>query len=164
MRAALARAVARVCPHWLADHAEDLVQVALMRVMEVRRRTEGSAQFTSFYLRKAAYSALVDEIRRRRRRHEVPLEDGESGMPPTPVAGGSSPEERNAGREIGRAIRDCLARLIEPRRWAAGLHLQGHSVPEVSRLMGWSAKKAENLVYRGLADLRQCLVEKGVTP
>ena len=162
VRAALNRAVARVCPYWLADQADDLVQVALMRVMDVSRRAEGQIQFTSFYLRKAAYSAVVDEIRRRRRRQEVSLDEGDAA-PMLPSAG-SNPEQRQAGREIGRAIRACLERLVAPRRLAATLHLQGHTVPEVCRLMGWSEKRAENLVYRGLADLRQCLAGKGVTP
>jgi hypothetical protein len=29
------RAVARVCPHWLADRRDDLVQSALLRVMHI---------------------------------------------------------------------------------------------------------------------------------
>ena len=29
---------------------------------------------------------------------------------------------------------------------------------------GWTTKRAENLVYRGLADLRQCLERKGLNP
>ena len=44
------------------------------------------------------------------------------------------------------------------------LHLQGHSVPDAARLLGWPAKRTENLVYRGLADLRRCLIAKGHTP
>ena len=39
---------------------------------------------------------------------------------------------------------------------------QGHSVPEIGQLLGWTAKKAENLVYRGMADLRGCLGKKGI--
>jgi RNA polymerase sigma-70 factor (ECF subfamily) len=74
------------------------------------------------------------------------------------------PEERTAGRETGRAIRDCLGRLVSPRRTAVTLHLQGHSIPEIGRLMGWDGKKADNLVYRGMADLRECLESKGVRP
>lgn len=164
LRSALARAVAQVCPRWLADQADDLVQVALLRLLDIRHRAEGKVEFTSFYLRKAAYSALIDEIRRRRRRHEVALPEGEGAMEPQTTAASSNPERNRAAREVGRAIRDCLGRLIRPRRLAATLHLQGHSVPEVSHLMGWTAKKAENLVYRGLADLRECLAAKGVTP
>jgi RNA polymerase sigma-70 factor (ECF subfamily) len=162
VRADLARAVARVCPAWMADRAEDLVQVALMRVAEVYRRSEGKAELSSFYLRKAAYSAVVDEIRRLRRRQEVPLEEERSETHPASTE--PDPAQIYAGGEIGRAIHDCLGRLVRPRRLAVTLHLQGHRVAEAARLLGWSAKKAENLVYRGLADLRGCLDAKGIRP
>jgi RNA polymerase sigma-70 factor (ECF subfamily) len=161
----LARAVDRVCPRWMADRADDLVQVALMRVMEIQRKREGTAELSGFYLKKVAYSAMIDEIRRLRRRQEVSLEGGGEEEEPVaydPAAGGPDPERASAGRQIGRAIRDCLGRLVAPRRHAVTLNLQGHSVPEVGRLMGWTGKKAENLVYRGMSDLRDCLGGKGI--
>lgn len=162
LRRDLKRAVARTCPPWLSDRAEDIVQVALMRVLEIHRKREGNAEFTSFYLRKAAYSAMVDEIRRLRRRQEVPLENESSEVVFEPAAESADPERHAVAREAGRAIRDCLARLVRPRQMAVTLNLQGHSVPDVGRLLGWSTKKAENLVYRGMADLRGCLDAKGV--
>ena len=161
----LSKAVDRVCPRWMADRADDLVQVALMRVMEIQRKKEGTAEFSSFYLKKAAYSALIDEIRRLRRRQEVSLEGSDDEEEPVafdPAAPGPDPERASAGREVGRAIRDCLSRMVPPRRHAVTLNLQGHSVPEIGRLLGWTAKKAENLVYRGMSDLRGCLGEKGI--
>lgn len=161
----LARAVDRVCPRWMADRADDLVQVALMRVMEIQRKKEGSAELSGFYLKKVAYSAMIDEIRRLRRRQEVSLE-GETGEEEAitydPAAPDPDPERSSSGREVGRAIRDCLGRLVAPRRHAVTLNLQGHSVPEIGKLMGWTAKKAENLVYRGMSDLRGCLAGKGI--
>ncbi len=166
IRRDLVRAVGRVCPPWLSDRAEDLAQLAAMRLLEIRRRSEGKAEQSASYLRKVAYSVVIDEIRKLRRRRETSLEaesaEGETfGEPAEPAP---TPEVRSAGRQIGDAIRDCLGRLVRPRRLAATLNLQGHSVPEIGRLMGWSAKKAENLVYRGLADLRECLTSKGVRP
>ncbi|HEV8582256.1 MAG TPA: RNA polymerase sigma factor [Thermoanaerobaculia bacterium] len=160
----LVRAVDRVCPRWLADRADDLVQVALMRVMEIQRKREGTAEFSSSYLKKAAYSALIDEIRRLRRRQEVSIEsDGEEGGTVfDPASPEPDPERASASRQIGRAIRDCLGAMVPPRRHAVTLNLQGHSVPEIGRLLGWTAKKAENLVYRGMADLRGCLGSKGI--
>src|SRR5436305_5634496 len=161
----LVRAVDRICPRWMADKADDLVQVALMRVMEIQRKKEGAAEFTPFYLRRAAYSAMIDEIRRLRRRQEVSLEGGsdeEEAVAFDPAAPSPDPERASAGREAGRAIRDCLGRMVPPRRHAVTLNLQGHSVPEIGRLLGWTAKKAENLVYRGMSDLRGCLGEKGI--
>jgi RNA polymerase sigma-70 factor (ECF subfamily) len=50
------------------------------------------------------------------------------------------------------------------RRLAVTLHLQGHTVPEAARILDWAAKQTENLVYRGLADLRACLMAKGIRP
>ncbi|HEY0514221.1 MAG TPA: sigma-70 family RNA polymerase sigma factor [Thermoanaerobaculia bacterium] len=161
----LARAVDRVCPRWMADRADDLVQVALMRVMEIQRKKEGTAEFSPFYLKKAAYSAMIDEIRRLRRRQEISLEGGGEEEEPVaydPAAPVPDPERASAGREIGRAIRDCLGRLVAPRRNAVTLNLQGHSVPEIGKLLGWTPKKAENLVYRGMSDLRGCLGQKGI--
>lgn len=160
LRAALARAVASVCPPWLAASAEDLVQVALLRVVDVCRRADGSTDFSTAYLRKAAYSALVDEIRRLKRRREVPLED--ESVDTTHSTPAANPEQATSARQQGRAIRACLARLVRPRRLAVTLHLVGHSVPEAARLLSWSTKRAENLVYRGLADLRRCLEAAGM--
>jgi RNA polymerase sigma-70 factor (ECF subfamily) len=159
LREELVRAVARTCPRWLADRADDLVQTALMRVLEISARREGEAQFSALYLRKTAYSAVVDEIRRLRRRREVPLEQ-ETASELTVTR--PDPEHDAAGRELGRAIRDCLAGVAAPRRRAVTLHLLGHGVPEVAELLGGGLKQAENLVYRGMADLRQCLRVRGM--
>lgn len=159
LREQLVRAVSRTCPRWLASEADDLVQVALLKVLEIAGRREGTPEFSTFYLRRTAYSTVVDEIRRRRRRREVPLDEG-PGMDerPTPAA---DPERLSSDGELGRAIRGCLETLIRPRKLAVTLHLQGHRIREVGELLGWSAKRAENLIYRGLEDLRGCLDRRG---
>ncbi len=162
LRDDLKRAVAQTCPRWMADRSDDIIQVALLRVVDIYRKREGNAEFSSFYLRKAAYSAVIDEIRRLRRRQEVPLEDETAETRYDPPADGPDPERVATSRQVGRAIQECLGQLVPPRRLAVTLNLQGHSVPEVGRLMDWSTKKAENLVYRGMADLRGCLDGKGV--
>ena len=160
LREKLKRSVARVCPPWFADRREDLVQVALMRVMAILGKSEGKRELGASYLSRVAYSALVDEIRRLRRRREVPLE-GEDGGGPQPPAPGPDPEQASRSRELRRRIRECLFRQVRSRRLAVTLSLQGHSVPEAARLLQWTVKKTENLVYRGLADLRHCLTAMG---
>ncbi len=164
LRAALVKAVRRACPAWLGDSADDLVQIALERVHKLIR--EGNAQVSASYLRKVAYSVVVDEIRKRRRRNEVSIDPDDDGQGPASElpAGAPDPENLARGREIGSAIRDCLGRLVGPRRSAVTLHLLGHTVPEIGRLLGWEGKRADNLVYRGMADLRECLESKGVRP
>jgi RNA polymerase sigma-70 factor (ECF subfamily) len=159
LRWQLVRAVERICPRWLTAEADDLVQTALLRVLEIRRKREGEAEFSTFYLRRAAHSAVVDEIRRRRRRGEVPLEaEGDEPALPSVAPG---PDTITEAGELGRAITECLGRMIRPRRLAVTLHLQGHRIREVGDRMGWGLKKAENLIYRGLSDLRECMGDLG---
>jgi RNA polymerase sigma-70 factor (ECF subfamily) len=163
LRAVLARAVRSLCPRWLAPRADDLVQVALLRIVELRRRSEQERELSSFYLKRVAYSALVDEIRRLQRRRESPLE-GEDGEPLPLASATPGPERVQAGREIGEGIRDCLGTLLRPRQLAVTLYLQEVSVVDAARLLGWELKQTRNLVYRGLGDLRRCLTEKGFQP
>jgi len=167
LAATMARAVRRQCPPWLADQAQDIAQAALAKVVALDKAAEGKRPLTSFYLHKVAHSALVDEIRRRKRRREVsieaPTEGGEQARPFEPHAQGD-PESHTSYRQLGVAIRACLASATRDRRLAVVLYLQGHSVPEASRILGWDVKRTENLVYRGLADLRQCLLGKGHRP
>lgn len=163
----IARAVRRQCPAWLADQAEDIAQAALAKVVTLDKAAEGKRPLTTFYLHKVAHSALVDEIRRRKRRREVsieaPIEDGEEVRPFEPRAAGD-PESHASYRQLGLAIRSCLSAATPDRRLAVALYLQGHSVPEAARILGWDVKRTENLVYRGLADLRRCLLNKGYRP
>ena len=164
LAAAMAHAVRRQCPQWLRSNAQDIAQAALLKVMALAGCGEGERPLSSFYLQRIAHSALVDEIRRRRRRNEVALEvvtdDGEAHRPCEPIAAGD-PEQDASFSELGSAVRDCLATMTRDRRLAVTLYLQGHSVPEAARILGWAVKRTENLVYRGLADLRQGLAGKG---
>lgn len=161
LRARLARAVSRACPGWLTAQQDDIVQAAVLKVHQLQR-AEGNRVFSSSYLTKVAYSATVDEIRRMRRRREAPLDD----VDPEVLGGGSSgsAETTVRRRELNHALRDCLGGVVEARRQAVTLFLLGHRVPEVARLLGWPEKRADNLVYRGLADLRRCLAAKGLEP
>jgi RNA polymerase sigma-70 factor (ECF subfamily) len=107
-----------------------------------------------------AYCATIDEIRRQRRRREVPVEDvAEAACSAAP-----DPARVAGAREIGRGIRDCLSRLLPARRRAVTLYLQGHSAPETGRILDWSLKRAENMIFRGMADMRRCLDGKGLKP
>jgi RNA polymerase sigma-70 factor (ECF subfamily) len=154
-----------VCPSWLAANRDDLVQAALMRVLPLlnspHRGAEEPPRLTRSYLYRAAHSALVDEIRRVRRRRETDLDDAAAERV---VGHAADPERQAASLEIGRAIKSCLLAMKQERRLAVTLHLQGHTVAEAARLLGWTIKRTENLVYRGLGDLRNCLTSKGMEP
>lgn len=163
LRKALTRAVRHICPPWLAADVDDLVQVAMLRVMALDRKSQGNREYTVRYLYRTAHSVLIDEIRRRRRAQEISIDDEEEGVGELPAVS-ADPERRSVATETGAGIRECLLRLLASRRGAVTLYLQGHSVPEASGLLGFGAKRTENLVFRGLADLRRCLERKGLAP
>jgi RNA polymerase sigma-70 factor, ECF subfamily len=164
LREDLERVVARVCPAWLAAQRDDVVQSAVMRVIQALQGrhgvSEGNPPFPTSYLYKVAHSAVIDEIRRVRRRRETDLDDAAA----VSAATSHDPERTAASLEIGRAIQGCLAHLKRERRLAVTLYLQGHTVAETARILEWPVKRTENLVYRGLADLRACLSCKGLRP
>ena len=162
VRRHLVAAMRRVCPPSIAAEADDLVQRALIKLMASLNRNEGNPAFSASYLWRVAYTAVIDEIRRRDRRREVSLiEDSAAAIPAAPQP---DPEREAASRGIGDAIRDCLGEMVDARRRVVTLHLVGHTVPEIARLLDQRPKQTDNLVYRGMADLRRCLTGKGVTP
>jgi RNA polymerase sigma-70 factor (ECF subfamily) len=148
--------VRRIVPPWLRDHAEDIAHAAIAQVIE-----RGNPDRSPSYLMRAAHNAAIDEIRRRIRRPETGIDDGEAQAV---VAQTLDPARRMASLEIDRAIRACLAALAGPRRAAVVLFLLGHSRAEVEAMSSWGKKRTEHLTYRGLADMRDCLGAKGIAP
>jgi len=157
VRDRLAAAVGRICPSWLAAQRDDIVQEAMVRVLHAIERTDGD--INSAYVWRVGYSATIDEIRKARRRREQPLDDDA----PEPGPQSERPDRVLFSKRVRVAIRDCLAGVAEARRRALTLYLLGHRVPDVAERLAAPPKRAENLVYRGLADLRRCLSGKGVT-
>jgi len=165
LRSRLERAVARACPRWFSAHRDDVVQNALVKLVRRLEQEQGGRNpgLSPMYLMKAAHGAAVDEIRRwcRGGKTTLALDDEVLARRPSAEAG---PERKSVSREIGRAIQECLARLVGSRQLAVTVFLQGSTAPETSRRLGWTLGKTEKLVYRGLSDLRGCLREKGVEP
>ena len=74
------------------------------------------------------------------------------------------PERETMARSLGTEIRTCLKGIVPSRRVAVTLYLLGCPVPEVARRIGCPEKSADNRVYRGLKNLRECLAAKGLKP
>ncbi len=161
LRRSLVKAVRAVCPAWLADRADDIVQEAMLKVLAIVRRSEGNEVPSASYLRKVAWTVTVDEIRRRRARPEDP---GAMETIDTHAAPAEATDAGAVRRELVLGVRACLERIVLDRRRAVALHLAGYSIREVAAALGFADKRAENLVYRGLADLRACLDAKGIRP
>ncbi len=161
LRERLQRAASSVTPDWLRDQRDDLVQMALEKLLKSNRMEPG-VPMQSAFLYRVMHSVVVDEIRRQKRRNETGMTPDD--REPVSSAPAADPERSANAQEVGIAIVECLNALKGNRRRAVTLYLQGHTVPETARLLRFEHKKAENLVYRGLKQLREALRERGLEP
>ncbi len=60
LRRQLSRSVSRVCPSWLADREDDIIQMALLRVMEIVRKDEHNPVPPASYLWRVAF---IEDLR-----------------------------------------------------------------------------------------------------
>jgi DNA-directed RNA polymerase specialized sigma24 family protein len=65
---------------------------------------------------------------------------------------------------LAATVHRAIGMLAESRRAVVRMHLAGYEREEIAQLLGWSEAKTRNLLYRGLADLRQVLESWGTHP
>lgn len=153
-------AVRRRLPRSLRDQHEDLVQQALVRVTHAYRR-DPDRSLNRSYLGLVAHSVVRDALRRSRRERVFPATPE---LRSAPACRTSDPERVVGQAQAVASIRAGLARLSDARRSAVQHYLIGHSIREVADAMDIGVKSAENLVYRGLGQLRGYLTEQGHAP
>lgn len=155
----LVRSVGR--RHGLAEaDIEEIMQDVRVRLWRAQGASETIITMSSSYVYRTARSAALDLVRRRRDGRVVPLEkreESEEAMVPGPDHG---LEYSELADRVGRAI----STLGPTRRPVVRMYLSGYSGNEIATLMGWSEAKVRNLLYRGLADLREILTRAGIGP
>jgi RNA polymerase sigma-70 factor (ECF subfamily) len=141
---------------------DDLVQevrVRLWRALDSERMETIPAS----YLYRTASSAALDLIRRRRSSREEPVDE----LGPTEPAltdGALRPDQAAQLSDLAGQIEHAIGTIAASRRPVVRMYLAGYSSTEIGELMGWTEAKARNLLYRGLAELRERLAEAGLAP
>lgn len=159
--------MARYCPRDMGLQFDDIVQEASIRLIRALRDEREIRDLASYAYRIAA-TTTIDAVRRARTRREEQLrvegETDEDDRGPHVIADppDRSPEREAERNELMRKIETALGRLAENRSRAVRLHLEGLTTAEIGGLLGWTEPKARNLVYRGLADLREALRAEGI--
>ncbi|MEO1369833.1 MAG: RNA polymerase sigma factor, partial [Acidobacteriota bacterium] len=164
----LKRAIRRLCPRDMGispDDVEQEVRVRLWKSLDGGRNIEHPPS----YLHKIVSTVTIDAMRsvRSRRRHLVSPESGDDpgesdGVLERREAPGPSPERETQRRQMLDAAQRVLGELPAPRRRAVGLYLQGFKIQEIADVTGWTEPKARNLLYRGLATVRERLAAEGL--
>lgn len=144
------------------NDADELVQEVRIRLWRARgAEGAGLEGIGSSYVYRTAVAAAIDMIRARRARRGVPLASVEAT--PAAVRQQDAADRDLERAELANAMRRALENLSDSRRPAVRMYLAGYDHREIADLLGWSEAKARNLLYRGLADLREQLVGLGVS-
>jgi RNA polymerase sigma-70 factor (ECF subfamily) len=158
--------VRRVCWKYQFGGAEvdELMQEVRIRLWRAHagheRASENLAAIPASYLQRTALSAAIDLLRRGRARRAdrtVPLDDEPDGMGQSP-----GPDQVLAESETAEQVERAIQSIHASRRPVVRMHLMGHSREEIGQLLGWTEAKTRNLLYRGLADVRERLLAEGV--
>jgi RNA polymerase sigma factor (sigma-70 family) len=141
---------------------EDVLQEVRIRLWRSRSQPEGerTEPLSASYVHRVAVSAAVDLLRRRRARgadRTVALDDIDE-----PAAEHSDPARSVEESELSAHLDRAIETITPSRRPVVRMYLAGYSGEEVAQLMGWTEAKARNLLYRGLADLRERLEGMGI--
>ena len=153
----LPAAVRRHCPGPLRHVREDIAQAAVAQVI-ARVQRAPDTEVSDAYVRRVAKNAIIDLVRKETRRdhwwttHRAAL----------PVREIRDPERELLGRELALRVDAHLQRLPAARREVVALYLEGFGVTEIAERLGCNRKRADNLVRRGLATLRQNLLDEAL--
>ncbi len=135
--------------------AEQEVRIRLWRVCG---DPENIAKLSASYLQRVVTTAVLDLLRRRRR---TAMHDPVEDLPlPAP---GPGPDADVEAASLGTIVQAGVESLGLARRTVVKLHLEGFRRDEIEALLGWSEAKTRNLLYRGLSDLRDYLVARGIS-
>src|SRR5262245_23402558 len=138
-----------------------MMQDVRVRLWTALGTGERISQVSASYLHRAAMSAAVDLIRRRRTNREAPV-DISIVQDVVPAEDSSGPVAAAELSDLTGTVERALETIPTARRPVVRLYLSGFGSAEIAELMGWTEPKTRNLLYRGLADLRDRLSALGI--
>ncbi len=141
--------------------AEDLVQETFLRAYTQLCKFDDRASFGTWIYR-ICVNCSLDLIRRRRlRREQQPLEDGNDGVNYwlEKVAGHDpSPERLSQSQQIAELLGPAMDRLSETERSAFLLrHYEGCNIEQIAGLLGVRPGAAKHSIFRAVQKLRRAL-------
>jgi RNA polymerase sigma factor (sigma-70 family) len=132
---------------------EDIMQEVRIRIWKLVRSEKIIINQAS-YLKKIVHSAVIDQIRKFRREENLYKHEKQKRISELELA---YRREVIRKRMLEEAVGKAVERLIDSRRQVVKLYLLNLSIQEISCYLNWSQDKTRNLLYRGLADLRESL-------
>lgn len=141
---------------------DEVMQEVRIRLWRARGTSEQIGEANTSYVYRTAATAALDVIRRRRSRQADRHDALDEAAAAVLAAPQPDPHQMLEGSELAARVSRAIESIPASRRPAVRMHLAGYPREEIAELMGWTEAKTRNLLYRGLADLRERLAREGV--
>jgi RNA polymerase sigma-70 factor (ECF subfamily) len=142
-----------------ASDAEDIVQETFLRAYRQLGRFESRANFGT-WLHRIAVNCAIDLIRSRPHRESAhdAADLEQFGGAEAADAGRPSPERLTLSAEVQSRIGGAMQALSAMERAAFTLrHLEGHSIDEISRVLGLKTNATKHSIFRAVRKMRVAL-------
>ena len=141
---------------------DEVMQEVRIRLWRARETSEQVGETNTSYVYRTASSAALDVLRRRRARQADRHDAIDEGSVVVLTSPGPDPHVALEGSELAERVARAIDDIPASRRPPVRMHLAGYPREEIASLMGWTEAKTRNLLYRGLADLRERLTAEGI--
>jgi RNA polymerase sigma-70 factor, ECF subfamily len=151
--------IQNLCARMLGDthRGEDLAQEAFARVFAKRKEYEPRGKFSTFLWR-VALNLCYDELRRRERRRETPLEGAFDSEQPDYAGDELPPDVSLAREETAERVRHALMTISEAYRSVLILrHYEDLKFREIADVLGIPQGTVKSRMAEGLAQLARLL-------
>jgi len=137
------------------DDISQEIKIKIWRLLHSEKNIKNHAS----YIKKIVNSSVIDLLRKWKRDQGIMLAEKQKKVSEIkkdyPIA--ISLEEN-----LRDTVAEAVDSLIESRRKVVRLHLMDMTIEEISAYFNWSTDKTRNLLYRGLADLKNLLRNKDI--
>lgn len=141
---------------------DEVMQEVRIRLWRARGTSEQVGETNTSYVYRTASSAALDVLRRRRARQAERHDTIDGDAAAATLTSNPDPHAALEGSEFADRVARAIDEIPVSRRPAVRMHLAGYPREEIATLMGWTEAKTRNLLYRGLADLRERLTAEGI--
>ena len=154
------RPIQNLCSRMTGDphRGEDLAQETFARLFARRNHYQPTGKFSTFLWR-MALNICYDELRKRKRRGELSLDQADDDSGPFELpADGPAPDSQLVENERAAAVRRALVELAEPYRVVVVLrHYEGLKFREIGEVLGIPEGTVKSRMSEALSQLSRRL-------
>lgn len=137
---------------------DDIAQEVRIKIWKILEDEKKIINYAS-YIKRIIDSSVIDKIRKLKREEGIFNHEKQKLVS---EYHNHYRAEITLDKNLKKIIAQAVDSLLDSRRKVVKLFLLNMTIEEIAAFFKWSKDKTRNLLYRGLADLKHTLKEKGI--